>query len=134
MDVFGVKMMFDWTLSFEWFEDFNDIVPCMSGGLFAISRKWWHESGEYDYQMMMWGAENIEQSIRIWLCGGEIYVARDSRVSHVFRPTFPYKINNTEIYLNKVRSVFLMKHMLPEEVFSIRDKATGRCLEATDDS
>lgn len=101
----GVKMMFDWSLMFNWFEDFNDIVPCMSGGLFAISRQWWHESGEYDYQMKMWGAENIEQSIRVWLCGGEIYVARDSRVAHVFRGQFPYKVNNTEIYINKVRTV-----------------------------
>ncbi|CAJ1370799.1 unnamed protein product [Effrenium voratum] len=42
----GVKMMFDWSLFFNWFEDGNDLVPCMSGGLFAISRRWWHESGE----------------------------------------------------------------------------------------
>eukprot|EP00421_Protoceratium_reticulatum_P059632 CAMPEP_0168499206 /NCGR_PEP_ID=MMETSP0228-20121227/73661_1 /TAXON_ID=133427 /ORGANISM="Protoceratium reticulatum, Strain CCCM 535 (=CCMP 1889)" /LENGTH=139 /DNA_ID=CAMNT_0008516105 /DNA_START=24 /DNA_END=439 /DNA_ORIENTATION=- len=55
--------------------------------------------------MTMWGAENIEQSIRVWLCGGEIYVARDSKVSHVFRSSFPYKINSTEITINKVRAV-----------------------------
>jgi len=178
----GVKMMFDWTLFFQWFEDYNDLVPCMSGGLFGITRQWWHESGEYDYGMRMWGAENIEQSIRIWLCGGEIYVARDSRVSHVFRDAFPYRINNTEIYLNKVRTVeawfdeykdlyykadpaakqfvkhigdissrlelkkklhckpfswyvdkfkkvFIDKHMLAEEVFLFRDKATNKCLQ-----
>eukprot|EP00928_Gymnodinium_smaydae_P032407 TRINITY_DN23481_c0_g2_i1.p1 TRINITY_DN23481_c0_g2~~TRINITY_DN23481_c0_g2_i1.p1 ORF type:complete len:536 (-),score=133.58 TRINITY_DN23481_c0_g2_i1:91-1698(-) len=101
----GVKMMFDWSLHFSWFDDGNDLVPCMSGGLFGITRQWWHESGEYDYGMRMWGAENIEQSIRVWLCGGEIYVARDSRVAHVFRPKFPYPINNTEIYMNKVRTV-----------------------------
>jgi len=182
----GSKMMFDWTLFFQWFEDFNDLVPCMSGGLFAISRQWWHESGEYDYQMMMWGAENIEQSIRIWLCGGEIYVARDSRVAHVFRPSFPYKINNTEIYINKVRTVetwfdeykqyyyeadpvarqfvskmgniserqqlkknlkckpfkwyvekfkdvFTERHMLPEEIYMIRDTATDLCLASHGD-
>jgi glycosyltransferase involved in cell wall biosynthesis len=182
----GSKMMFDWTLFFQWFEDFNDLVPCMSGGLFAISRKWWHESGEYDYQMMMWGAENIEQSIRIWLCGGEIYVARDSRVAHVFRPSFPYKINNTEIYINKVRTVetwfdeyktyyyeadpvarqfrdkmgdlserqqlkqklqckpfkwyvekfkdvFMERHMLPEEIYMIRDTSTSLCLTTRPD-
>ncbi|CAE8585596.1 unnamed protein product [Polarella glacialis] len=101
----GVKMMFDWTLFFQWFDDRNDLVPCMSGGLFGITRQWWHESGEYDYGMSMWGAENIEQSIRIWLCGGEIIVARDSRIAHVFRSKFPYTINNTEIYINKVRTV-----------------------------
>jgi len=182
----GSKMMFDWSLMFNWFEDFNDIVPCMSGGLFGISRQWWHESGEYDYQMMMWGAENIEQSIRVWLCGGEIYVARDSRVAHVFRSAFPYKVNNTEIYINKVRTVetwfdeyktyyyeadpvarqfipvmgdiserlelkkklkckpfktyiekfrevFTERHMLPEEIFMIRNSRTQLCLEAADD-
>ncbi|KAF4744541.1 hypothetical protein FOZ62_015553, partial [Perkinsus olseni] len=46
-----------------------------------------------------------EQSIRVWLCGGEIYVARDSRVAHVFRPSFPYKIDNTQVYYNKIRTV-----------------------------
>merc|ERR1711920_172263 len=90
---------------FQWFDDGNDLVPCMSGGLFGITRKWWHESGEYDYGMAMWGSENIEQSIRVWLCGGEIYVARDSKVSHVFRSQFPYFLNNTEVYINKVRTV-----------------------------
>ncbi|CAE8609452.1 unnamed protein product [Polarella glacialis] len=101
----GVKMMFDWSLHFRWFDNNDDLVPCMSGGLFGITRQWWHESGEYDYGMNAWGAENIEQSIRIWLCGGEIYVARDSRVAHVFRSKFPYSINNTEVYINKIRTV-----------------------------
>jgi len=105
LNVFGVKMMFDWSLGFHWFEDGNDLVPCMSGGLFGITTKWWHESGEYDYGMNFWGGENIEQSIRIWTCGGEIYVARDSKISHVFRSKFPYSINSTEVYINKVRTV-----------------------------
>eukprot|EP00913_Durusdinium_trenchii_P011060 g10383.t1 len=88
----GVKMMFDWKLHFTWLDDGTDLVPCMSGGLFGITKRWWHESGEYDYGMNMWGAENIEQSIRIWLCGGEIFVARDSRIAH-------------EVIVNKVRAV-----------------------------
>ncbi|CAJ1415017.1 unnamed protein product [Effrenium voratum] len=44
-------------------------------------------------------------ALRIWLCGGEIYVARDSRVAHVFRRHFPYALNNSEVYINKVRTV-----------------------------
>ncbi|EER06003.1 UDP-N-acetyl-D-galactosamine:polypeptide N-acetylgalactosaminyltransferase T4, putative [Perkinsus marinus ATCC 50983] len=101
----GSKMMFDWGLGFNWFEDDNDLVPIMSGGLLGITKRWWYESGEYDNGMLMWGGENIEQSIRVWLCGGEIYVARDSRVAHVFRPSFPYKIDNTQVYYNKIRTV-----------------------------
>ncbi|KAF4742886.1 hypothetical protein FOZ62_004274, partial [Perkinsus olseni] len=54
----GAKMMFDWGLQFDWFEDGNDEVPVMSGGLYAITKRWWHESGEYDYDMLLYGAEN----------------------------------------------------------------------------
>ena len=101
----GIKMMFDWALQFDWFEDGNDLVPVMSGGLLGIHRRWWFESGQYDTGMALYGAENIEQSIRVWLCGGEIKVARDSRVSHLFRPKFPYAINDTLVMINKVRMV-----------------------------
>ncbi len=182
----GYKMMFDWSLGFNWFDDGNDWVPIMSGGLLAITRRYWHWSGEYDNGMLQWGGENIEQSIRIWLCGGEIVVARDSRVSHVFRPSFPYAINNTQVSINKVRltevwfdkykdffyradpyaktlvphmgdisqrvelqhklqckpfqyfvdrfrSAFEMKNMLPSRNFAIRDEVSGKCLEGSRD-
>ena len=39
-------MMFDWKLHFSWLDDGTDLVPCMSGGLFGITKQWWHESGE----------------------------------------------------------------------------------------
>ena len=182
----GIKMMFDWALGFNWFDDGNDWVPIMSGGLLAITRRWFYEGGEYDDKMLFWGGENIEQSVRTWLCGGEIVVARDSRVSHVFRPTFPYSINHTQVNINKVRtvevwfdeykeffyrsdpyartltgfkgdisernelkarlgckpfqffvdrfrSVFDMKNMLPKRHVAIKDEKSGKCLDATKD-
>ena len=182
----GYKMMFDWSLGFNWFDDGNDWVPIMSGGLLAITRRYWHWSGEYDNGMLQWGGENIEQSIRIWLCGGEIVVARDSRVSHVFRPNFPYAINHTQVNVNKVRlaevwlddyknffyrsdpyaktlvthmgdvserlrlkeklhckpfqffvdrfrSVFDSKYMLPTRHFAIKDEVSGKCIQAVKD-
>uniref|UniRef100_A0A0G4I9Y1 Glycosyltransferase 2-like domain-containing protein n=1 Tax=Chromera velia CCMP2878 TaxID=1169474 RepID=A0A0G4I9Y1_9ALVE len=101
----GIKMMFDWSLAFNWFDDGNDLVPCMSGGLLAMSKRWWTESGRLDDGMLEWGGENIEQSVRVWRCGGEIFVARDSRVGHVFRPKFPYKLDNNKVLQNKVRAV-----------------------------
>ena len=115
----GIKMMFDWAMDFNWFDDLNwpkppaaqsadatlDAVPVLSGGLFGISRRWWFESGEYDAQMLNYGAENIEQSLRVWLCGGEITVARDSRIAHLFRPKFPYKVDDRLVMINKARTV-----------------------------
>ena len=182
----GYKMMFDWGLGFSWFDDGNDWVPIMSGGLLAITRRYWHWSGAYDTGMLQWGGENIEQSIRIWLCGGEIVVARNSRVSHVFRPNFPYAINHTQVSVNKVRlvevwfdeykefyykadpfartlvknkgdvaerlelqkklhckpfqyfvdrfrSVFDKRNMLPKKHFAIKDQTSRKCIEGKKD-
>uniref|UniRef100_A0A0M3IPI1 Glyco_trans_2-like domain-containing protein n=1 Tax=Ascaris lumbricoides TaxID=6252 RepID=A0A0M3IPI1_ASCLU len=97
------KSAFDWGLNFVWkyfkWEYFdipeNNIKPfkspIMSGGLLAIKRKFFHEMGEYDTSMEIWGAENIEMSVRMWLCGGSILVVPCSRVGHVFRVRRPYK-------------------------------------------
>lgn len=57
----GYKMMFSWDLGFQWFEDANDEVPCMSGGLLAVSKKWWNYTGGLDDGLRQWGIENIEQ-------------------------------------------------------------------------
>ena len=63
----------------------------MSGGLLAMSRRWWKETGGYDDAMRGWGGENIDQSLRIWRCGGEIVSATRSYVAHmrraVWKPT-----------------------------------------------
>ena len=102
----GIKMMFDWKMDFKWLkDDGNELVPIMSGGLFAISREWFFESGEYDLGMLQWGGENFEQSVRTWLCGGEIILARESKVGHMFRETSPYVLNTTQIHVNKARAI-----------------------------
>ncbi len=71
---------------FKWFDESkNPWVPVMSGGLLAISRRWWQETGGYDPEMPGWGGENLDQSLRIWRCGGEIVSAPDSFVAHMWR-------------------------------------------------
>lgn len=39
--------------------------PAMSGGLLAVKRDYFKELGEYDEGMEIWGAENIEFSLRV---------------------------------------------------------------------
>ncbi|CAG9531507.1 unnamed protein product [Cercopithifilaria johnstoni] len=113
------KGTFNWDLVFTWkyipweYWDLpeNNVKPfrsaTMSGGLLAIDRKYFHAMGEYDTGMEIWGVENIEMSIRIWLCGGSILVAPCSHVGHIFRTHRPYKGKpgmDSKLY-NSVRTV-----------------------------
>lgn len=105
---------FNWGLNFRWYPisrreiiasngeinregklKFAEIIqpfrtPIMAGGLFSIERNYFNEIGKYDPQMDIWGGENIELSLRIWQCGGQIKIVPCSHVAHIFRKSSPY--------------------------------------------
>lgn len=62
-------------------------APIMPGGIFLVEKNLFDAIGAYDPQMLGWGGENIELSFRVWLCGGEIVVAHNALVGHVFKPS-----------------------------------------------
>lgn len=113
--------IFDMAMSFTWEEiprrvldkygDSNTELlptPAMAGGLFAIDRAYFIAIGGYDEDMRIWGAENIEISLRIWMCGGQILTAPCSRVGHIFREHSPYEMpggSDYNIHRNTARMV-----------------------------
>lgn len=75
---------------FKWIDSDNDnAAPVISGGLFATTRQWWNITEGYDEKMEGWGGENVEQSMRTWLCGGDIISAPESYVAHMWRGPDP---------------------------------------------
>ncbi|KAH9498782.1 Polypeptide N-acetylgalactosaminyltransferase 5 [Bulinus truncatus] len=63
--------------------------PTMPGGLYAVSRSWFTRLGAYDPQLVGWGGENIEMSLKTWMCGGTLKTTPCSRVAHVYRDMSP---------------------------------------------
>jgi len=79
------KCYLTWDADFKWVDSNDRYIPVISGGLLGMSRQWWHETGGYDKEMLGWGGENLDQSLRVWLCGGEIVMAPNSQVAHMWR-------------------------------------------------
>ena len=103
------KCYLTWDSDFKWFDSDDENVAVMSGGLLAMSRQWWQETGGYDTSMKGWGGENIDQSLRIWLCHGEIVQATDSYVGHMWRThdkpetRARYKVPPGSVVINRYR-------------------------------
>ncbi|VDP67722.1 unnamed protein product [Echinostoma caproni] len=92
---------FTWNLTFRWeyppkptashnaaFEP--QLTPAISGGIYASWRRAFFEMGGYDEEMNIWGGENIELSLRTWMCHGQMEIIPCSRVGHLFRKKHPY--------------------------------------------
>jgi len=107
----GKACYVSWQAEFPWLDGLGRDVPIMSGGLLAMTRQWWHETGGYDHYMKAWGGENIDQSLRTWLCGGRIEYAEGSFVGHMYRQAKfkaterKYPIDFTSVTRNKLRAV-----------------------------
>ncbi|KAF0024698.1 hypothetical protein F2P81_023500 [Scophthalmus maximus] len=111
-----VRGVFDWKLDFYWESNFplqdkdpDSAVqplrtPALGGGVVAIDRQFFQRMGAYDPGMLLWGAEQIELSIRVWSCGGSMEVVPCSRVAHLERHHLPYRLPDQELLQrNKIR-------------------------------
>lgn len=100
------KTAWRWDLDFYWYKDdkANDNSPAMAGHCFAFTKQWWAESGGLDDGMEKWGGENIEFSLRTWLCGGSVEIVRDSATAHWFKTGFVnYPMDGRSLLQNKTR-------------------------------
>ncbi|XP_068716421.1 polypeptide N-acetylgalactosaminyltransferase 13-like [Montipora foliosa] len=125
---------FSWDMQFNWHSlpqnirnQRNDLsepirTPTIAGGLFAIDRKYFYDSGSYDEGMDVWGGENLEMSFRIWQCGGQLEIVPCSRVGHVFRSRFPYTFPGgyREVAANLARVVHVWMDNYKKFVFMKR--------------
>ncbi|XP_031715071.1 probable polypeptide N-acetylgalactosaminyltransferase 8 isoform X2 [Anarrhichthys ocellatus] len=94
---------FDWALwcmyeSFrpEWYALKDNSLPGKSPsimGILVADRKFFGEIGSLDGGMKIYGGENVELGIRVWLCGGSIEVIPCSKIAHIERAKKPYLLD-----------------------------------------
>lgn len=81
-------------------------VPAMHMGTIDDSKSL-PLSGGFDSGLNIWGGENIEISLRTWMCGGRMVIHPCSRIAHVFKP-FSYAFDGNKekiIGKNSIRLV-----------------------------
>ena len=93
-------------------------TPMMAGGVYAMRRDWFFESGGYDLGLEVWGVENAEMAMRIWMCGGALYTLPCSRVGHVFRARQPFSFPNASGALTVRRNAWRVASVWMDEAAS----------------
>ncbi|KAF7707671.1 probable polypeptide N-acetylgalactosaminyltransferase 8 [Silurus meridionalis] len=91
---------FDWQMwcmyeSFrpEWYKLNDESMPGKSPsvmGIFVADRVFLGEIGGLDKGMEIYGGENVELGIRVWLCGGSVEIIPCSKIAHIERAHKPY--------------------------------------------
>nr|XP_045380824.1 polypeptide N-acetylgalactosaminyltransferase 15 isoform X2 [Camelus bactrianus] len=78
--------------------------PVVPGRVVAVDRHYFQNTGAYDPLMSLQGGENLELSLKAWLCGGSVEILPCSRVGHVYRSQEAHSPHDREAFLqNKVR-------------------------------
>ncbi|CAD5121717.1 unnamed protein product [Dimorphilus gyrociliatus] len=103
---------FTWSLTFnsillseQHLEYVNYKTPIMVGGNYAINRTFFFQMGTYDEGMENYGGEDIEMSLRIWMCGGKLIMIPCSIIGHVYKSK---SLKNEKLY-NEMRTRNLIR-------------------------
>lgn len=139
----------DWKLDFHWeplpeserktlLSPVSPIrSPVVPGGVVAMDRHYFQNTGAYDPLMSLRGGENLELSLKAWLCGGSVEILPCSRVGHIYQnqdahsrldqeATLQNKVRIAEIWLGSFKETFY-KHS--PEAFSLSKVEKLDCTE-----
>lgn len=81
-------------------------TPSLAGGCLAISRRVFDDIGGFDRGFIVWGHEDFEISLKMWLFGYKCYIQPQVTILHVFREVFPYKVSTNHADFNMMRMAY----------------------------
>lgn len=107
-------------LGVVWHGEKSTLFPTsvLPAGCYAVSRKVFFDIGGFDSGFQVWGHEDVEISIKMWLFGYTCYVQPAVKILHVFRNSHPYQVNWEHIYFNMLRMAY--SHFKEERIEKCR--------------
>ncbi|MCL6635373.1 MAG: glycosyltransferase [Peptococcaceae bacterium] len=81
-------------------------VPLLPGGCLAVRAGAFRRVGGFDGGFMVWGHEDVEFSLKMWLFGFGLYVNPTVKILHLFRKKHPYPVTMDHFHHNLLRMAF----------------------------
>jgi GT2 family glycosyltransferase len=82
-------------------------VPFLAGGFSAMRRDVFDAVDGFDGGMILWGMEDAELSLRLWLLGYECLLVPAVDILHFFRAKHPYQVGWLPVLHNQLRTALL---------------------------
>lgn len=121
----GYGQTWDSNLGIQWLPNPRKIstVPLLPGGCMAVKSSIFHKIGGFDEGFQIWGYEDGEISLKLWLMGYRIGVHPRVKILHVFRKKFPYYVDSKYINYNLLRMAYIhFNQKRIQKVLAILDK------------
>ncbi len=78
----------------------------LPGGCLAVSKSVFDAVGGFDNGFRVWGYEDIELTMKLWLFGYTCSIEPLSKVRHKFRKKHPYPVTYKHLYYNMLRLAY----------------------------
>jgi len=94
-------------------------VPLLPGGCVAVRTEAFWEAGGFDPGFIVWGYEDVEFSLKMWLFGYRLYVSPLIKILHLFRNKHPYQVKMDHFLYNMLRMAY--SHFKNERIEKVLD-------------
>lgn len=101
-------------------------VPLLPGGCLAVRAGAFREVEGFDNGFIVWGYEDVELSLKMWLFGFGLYVNPSVKILHLFRKKHPYPVTMDHVHYNLLRMAY--SHFNNERIDKVLDliRTSGR--------
>lgn len=87
-------------------------IACILGAAYACSKDYWEYLRGLD-GLLYYGVDEQLLSAKVWSEGGRCLLVRDWEVGHVYRQQAPYKMEQMELFYNKL---FMLELLFPYDM------------------